>query len=128
MGISLKELEKSILSLESAIELYKKATTDSDEKKAFRDACIQRFEYTLELSWKVSMKILGSQTAASKVAVREMARNNLIKNPENWLQFIDSRNNTSHSYDEDIAQKVYADIEKFIFEAQQLYKTLESIK
>lgn len=94
-----------------SIDLLKKSVATSsnvEEQKAFRDACIQRFEYCIEFSWKFSMKILGSTTAAAKPAIREMARNNLINNPELWLSFVDSRYETSHAYDEDIAKKVYS--------------------
>ena len=66
------------------------------------------------------MKVLGSTTAAAKNAIREMARNNLIDNPEAWLNFLEDRNETSHSYDEDIAQKVYLAILNFLPLAKSL--------
>lgn len=126
--ITTTELKKAIDSLRTSIYLLKNSLSSSDnieEQKAFRDACIQRFEYCIEFSWKTSMKILGSTTAAAKPAVREMARNNLINNPEVWLSFIDSRNETSHAYDEDVAKKVYAQIENFLPEAEKLLSTLD---
>lgn len=124
MGVSVLELGKAIKSLEEAISLYQNAKTDL-EKKAFRDAAIQRFEFSIELSWKTSMKVLGSTTVAAKNAVREMARSNLIDDAEVWLRFIDGRNETSHSYDEDVAQRVYALVVTFLPYAQKL---LEKIK
>ena len=49
MSLSLEELEKAITSLEKALELYKNSPSNQVEmKKAFRDACIQRFEYCLK--------------------------------------------------------------------------------
>lgn len=74
------------------------------------------------------MKILGSTTAAAKPAIREMARSNLINNPELWLSFVDSRYETSHAYDEDIAKKVYTQIEKFLPEVEKLLLTLNNQK
>lgn len=112
MGISVEELQKAIQSLDEALALYHNAKLEI-EKKAFRDAAIQRFEFSIELSWKTSMKAFGSTTTAAKNAVREMARNNLIEDPEPWLKFIDSRNETSHSYDEEVAQRVFAMVLKF---------------
>lgn len=126
MAVSITELEKAVKSLEEAIDLYQKASSDV-EKKAFRDAAIQRFEFTIELSWKTSMKILGSTTLAAKVAIREMARNDLINDPEAWLKFIDGRNETSHSYDEDIAQKVYSLILNFLPFSKKLLEKLKQI-
>ncbi|MBK7963799.1 MAG: nucleotidyltransferase substrate binding protein [Bdellovibrionales bacterium] len=101
---------------------------DFELQRALRDACIQRFEYSIELSWKVSMKILGSSTVAAKPAIREMARNSLISNSGLWLDFIESRNETSHAYDEDIATKVFLTVQKFIPEAEKLICSLEQIK
>lgn len=43
-----------------------------------------------------------------------MAQNSLITNPDQWLEFVDARNRTSHSYDEDVAKQVYAVALKFL--------------
>lgn len=124
MGVSVVELEKTIKSLEEAIGLYQNAQTEI-EKKAFRDAAILRFEFSVELSWKTSMKVLGSTTVAAKNAVREMARSNLISDAEAWLRFIDGRNEASHSYDEDVAKRVYALVLTFLPYAQKLLAELK---
>lgn len=129
METSSEELEKAIASLKEAVSLMKRSNLQEPEvQKALRDACIQRFEYSIELSWKTSMKILGSTTAAAKPAVREMARSNLILNAELWLEFIDSRNETSHAYDEDIAEKVFKSAQKFLPEAEALAQKLKLTK
>ncbi len=107
MALSLKELEKALSTLEESIKLHDNALPESPERNAFRDASIQRFEYLIEFSWKLSMKFLGSQVSAAKPAIREMARNNLVDNPEEWFLFIDAKNDTSHSYDEEIAIRVF---------------------
>lgn len=127
MGVTLVELSKAIDSLEEVLSLFKKSAIGSAESKAFRDSSIQRFEYCIELSWKTSIKLMGSTTTSSKMAVREMARNNLLQNPELWLEFIDARNNTSHSYDEEIAAKVFVKINEFLPEAKQLFLKLEEV-
>jgi nucleotidyltransferase substrate binding protein (TIGR01987 family) len=132
LGLSLVEFEKAVLSLEKALTLHNKGLILSSEKldvemqTVFRDACIQRFEYCIEMSWKLSMKILGSTTAAARPAVREMARNTLIKNPETWFEFIDARNETSHSYDENIAQKVFKKVQEFYPEVIKLLAALRA--
>lgn len=121
------ELTKAIFSLEEALNLYHQSIPESLEQKAFRDACIQRFEYSLELCWKTSMKLLGSQTAASKPAIREMARNNLIEDPSAWFSFIEARNKTSHSYDEDVAKEVFESISIFAPESRKLLQELQKL-
>lgn len=124
MGSSTKEFEKALESLKEALNLYKHAAKNSHEQKAFRDACIQRFKYCIELSWKLSIKIMGSNTSAAKPAIREMARNNMISDPNLWIGFIEARNNTSHPYDENVALKVFQEIEAFYPEAMKLLTLL----
>jgi len=127
LAISTTEFTLALESLKDALDMHK---TEIDQKRqlAFRDTAIQRFEYCIELAWKVSMKHLGSSTAAAKPAIREMARNNLINNPELWLTFVDARNMTSHSYDNQVAEKVFTAIQQFLPEAQGLNKILANAK
>lgn len=126
MGLSLSEFEKALDSLKKALDLYHiNPLKDEEMQKALRDACIQRFENCIEMSWKTSMKVLGSTTVAAKPAIREMARSNLISNPENWMQFVEARNETSHSYDENVAKKVFGVIEAFYPEAFNLLMQLK---
>lgn len=129
--VSTSELAKALNSLNKANDLYKKSVNekaDIEIQRAFRDACIQRFEYCIEFSWKLGVKILGSDVKAAKPAIREMARNNLILEPEKWLGFIESRNNTSHAYDEDVALKVYLEIQAFLPEVTKLLEAIEKLK
>lgn len=71
------------------------------------------------------MKVLGSTTSSAKNAIRQMARNDLIAEPESWLKFIDGRNETSHSYDDKIAQRVYLMVTNFLPHAKQLMLMLQ---
>ncbi len=65
---------------------------------------VQAFEITQELSWKVMKDFLESQGKTdlfgSKTVVREALNVGLITNGEEWLRTIESRNKTSHIYDE----------------------------
>ena len=128
MSISTTELKKAVLSLEESLLLNSNASKGSPEQKAFRDACIQRFEYSIELAWKVSIKSLGSQTAAAKPAIREMGRNNLILDVDEWLNFIEARNETSHTYNEESAKKIFAKIIIFPKYANALIKKIDDLK
>jgi len=127
MAVSLEELDKAVNSLEEALHLHANSAQGSTAQKAFRDACLQRFEYCIELCWKTAMKQLGSTTLAAKPAVREMARNNLISNPEVWLEFIEARNETSHSYDDTVAAKVFQKIQIFYPEARLLINNMKKL-
>jgi len=125
VAVSVAELQKVLGALEEALSYHGKAT-DEVVAKMYRDACIQRFEFCIELAWKVSGRILGSSSTTAKPVLREMAQNGLITNLNLWFDFIDARNNSSHTYDEDLAKSVFEIIEKFLPEGQSLIKALQT--
>ena len=71
---------------------------------------VQAFEVTQELSWKVMKDFLEAQGRTdlfgSKTVVREAFNLGLISNGEQWLNTIESRNKTSHIYDEQEILKI----------------------
>ncbi len=126
-SISVEELKKAVQTLDLALQFAQQIKSNEVQFKIARDACIQRFEYCIELSWKVSMKKLGSLVKFPKQAIREMARADLISSAEQWLDFIEARNNSSHSYDEDVATKVFQQILMYRPQVDTLIKNLSSI-
>ncbi len=124
-SITADEYSKALESLKTALGFVAKASTD-DEFKVARDACIQRFEFSIELAWKVSAKIMGSRSTAPKMVIREMAQNGLISNPELWLEFVDARNRTSHTYDENVAKEVFEVVKSFLPEGEKLISRFRS--
>ena len=72
---------------------------------------IQAFEFTHELAWKVMKDFLvdqdgGLRIAGSKDEVRLALSRGIISNGEAWMEMIDSRNLSSHTYDEATSNKV----------------------
>jgi nucleotidyltransferase substrate binding protein (TIGR01987 family) len=132
MSATLKELQKAFESLKTSKKLLHEAidqnSTHIELHRALRDSCIQRFEFCVELSWKISMKVLGLSTQAPNPAIREMAQNGLIEDTQLWFNFLVARNKTSHSYDEGVAQEVYREIEKFIEAEELLIEKLSTFK
>jgi nucleotidyltransferase substrate binding protein (TIGR01987 family) len=117
-------MNPSILELKKAVERLKEAL--SQPKNDFiRDSVIQRFEFSIELAWKASKKVMGTATAAPKDVIREMAQGKYISNLDKWLLAIEMRNLSSHSYKEDIAEQVYAFSASFLDELERLCKVLE---
>jgi nucleotidyltransferase substrate binding protein (TIGR01987 family) len=118
MAVSLEEFQKALVSLEIALNQEKNDIT--------RDASIQRFEFCVELAWKTSKKVMGTNTTAPKQVIREMAQNSLISDIETWLMSIDQRNLSSHTYNEALAEKVYQFATKFLPLAKKLLNKLQS--
>lgn len=65
---------------------------------------IQAFEVTQELSWKVMKDFLEHEgykdLFGSKTTIRMFFQLGLISDGETWMRTIESRNKTSHIYDE----------------------------
>ena len=71
---------------------------------------IQAFEFTHELAWNTMKDFLASRGATeifgSKDATRQAFAKGLIENGETWMEMIASRNQTSHTYNEETADKI----------------------
>jgi nucleotidyltransferase substrate binding protein (TIGR01987 family) len=91
-----------------------------------QEGVIQRFEYTQELAWSVLKDYLEYQGTPSIVgsrdAVREAFRANLIDRGDVWMEMIQSRNDTSHTYNEQTADAVFL---RIVRDYYPLFKSLE---
>ena len=125
--VSIEELQKASIALKESIDFCNANLHDEKIFKIARDASIQRFEFCVELSWKLAKKVMGSSSATAKPVVREMLQNGLIDNFENWFDFIEARNKSSHTYDESIAREVYDTAMRFVSELDILIDGLSRV-
>lgn len=105
-----EDLIKALGRLKEAIILPADSTIN-------QDASIQRFEFTFELAWKLMKSIIereGLIAVSPKNVIRQGASINLIEDPKKWLEFLENRNLSVHTYEEVIAQKVYKASKEFI--------------
>ena len=78
-----------------------------------RDAAIQRFEYTFEAVWKLVREYLrevqGIVCVSAKSCLRSAMSVGLLTEEETIgaLEMVDDRNLTSHTYHEEVAQKIF---------------------
>jgi nucleotidyltransferase substrate binding protein (TIGR01987 family) len=112
--------------LEKAVELSKKRPLSELEEQGV----IQAFEYTHELAWNVLKDFLEEQGLrdlyGSKDSSREAFKRGLIENGDIWMDMIQSRNLTSHTYNRNISQKiVQAVLEHYYAEFTQLLAKLK---
>ena len=99
-----------------------------------RDGCIQRFEYSYELSIRMLRRTLEHisdhaeeiQQASFRDLIRIAAEKGLISNPTRWFEFRNKRNITSHTYNEDKATEVFAVIPEFAQAAHELLQHMET--
>ena len=94
---------------------------------------IQAFEYTYELAWNTLKDYFESQgdtgIYGSRDAFRLAFRRSLIENGETWMDMIESRTLTSHTYNEDLADDIADKIVRRYFpEFAALRAKLESLR
>ena len=107
--------------LESAVELARQRELSNLEKQGL----IQAFEFTHELAWKVLKDYLENKgiqnLIGSKDTTRQAFNKGLIEDGEAWMDMIEKRNLTSHTYN----QKTTKEIEdKIIDEFFPAFKTM----
>ena len=124
----MNKLENLILDLAKANKALKQATKLSPTR-INKDASIQRFEFTFELCWKTMQEYIrdqGFDCKSPKSCVRKAATLDLLKDPENWLEFLQARNLIAHTYNEELADSVYKKAVEFPKEVDKLLKELEN--
>lgn len=101
---------RSLKQLESALQKLAEALAVPRDAPLAVDGTIQRFEFTIELYWKVLKRLLeaeGIQAATPREALRRAFQAGWINDEEAWLEMLQNRNLTSHTYNEALAGQVY---------------------
>ncbi len=116
----------------SATERLKQAIADYDNVHldSVRDGVIQRFEFCTELAWKTVREYLIEQgytdINSPKSVMKTAFSDGLLTNENGWLEILESRNITSHVYDEKTAETVFESI-KTVY-APLFSELIESLK
>lgn len=117
---------KALFKLEQALDYIKKANIENTSNELssdhlemvldeiIKDGLIHRFEYTHELAWNVMKDYAEYQgnnnVGGSRDATREALQLKIIENGEIWMDMIQSRNKTTHTYNEATANEIYTKI------------------
>ena len=102
---------------------YKKAFSNLMETKRCIDeneinniytmALIQAYEIAFELAWKTLKDYLeynGIKADTPREVIKEAFSNNIIENGQIWIEMMEARNKTSHTYKEELAKSLTTDI------------------
>ena len=110
------KLDQAVTKIKTDFEIEDDVTIDDDEflDDIIKEGIIQRFEYTHELSWKVMKDFLEDvgevKMYGSKDATKEAFAAELIIDGDVWMDMIKSRNKTSHTYNEEVADEIFKNI------------------
>lgn len=119
---------KAFSQLEGAVILSNERNLTTLEEQGM----IQAIECTHELAWKMTKDFLeekgNSELFGSKDTTRLAFKLGIIENGEVWMDMIKSRNLTSHTYNEDTAQSIVADIKnRYFTEFEKIKVRFESL-
>jgi len=102
----LSSYKKALAVLRRAVELSRERPLSELEQQGL----IQSFEFTHELSWKLLKDFLEYQGVSGIIGSRDAIRNacnqSLISNAEVWMEMIESRNLSSHTYNDETAKDI----------------------
>jgi nucleotidyltransferase substrate binding protein (TIGR01987 family) len=113
--------QRVFLELEEAVLLSQKRSLSKLENQGL----IQGFEYTHELAWNMIKDYLEEQgifgLIGSKNTIREAFKLGILKEGEIWMNMIQSRNQTSHTYNTTLADQVVSDIiHKYFYQFKEI--------
>ena len=101
---------------------------EQEKNEYIRDSAIQRFEFTFELAWKTLKAFLEEQgitVYSPRDSFKGAFQTGLIDEDPTWLETIELRNLTTHTYNESTAEEIYDALPRILV----LYKKLlESLK
>lgn len=135
----MKKSELNLNILENSLNTLKECYTDyvnqpdAKIKEYIKDSCVKRFEYTYETSKKIMNKFLKKEYDKSEKDLtinnifREMYGLDLIQNFENWTEYREKRNLTSHEYNDKHTYDIVEIIPEFIKDTEYLIEHLNGV-
>ena len=89
---------------------------------------IQTYEFTFELAWKTLKDYLemeGFTVPSPRATLRQAFQCGYIQQGDVWLKALNDRNLTAHTYDDEVAKGVIADIQQtYYFLLKDLHQWL----
>lgn len=129
-----KEIPRWVLNFSdfgNALERLGEAVeTPLDEHRFIMDATIQRFEFCIELCWKVFKNFLEKEerkVLSPRDAVIQAYQMEWIDDEKSWIDMLKDRNVLPHDYDQYKADQVYIRIKTYYPQMQIVYEKLKKI-
>ncbi|MFA5861546.1 MAG: HI0074 family nucleotidyltransferase substrate-binding subunit [Candidatus Thermoplasmatota archaeon] len=102
-------LKERIAFADKAVTTLESVLREPERSALWRDACIKRFEYSFETTWKAAQRYLalqGTELASPKPVIRACFQSGLLDEmeAEAALAMVEDRNLAAHTYDEKLAE------------------------
>lgn len=109
--MNIERLKERMEEYRKAVLRLKEALDEDTSNPLVYDGVIQRFEFTYELAWKLMKAYVEYEGIATvnspRSAFKEAFAAGLISDGDVWIDMIDARNLTVHTYDEQKAKEIY---------------------
>ena len=115
LGNALKRLEESL-----AFDLSQPLVVD---------ACIQRFEFSIELTWKTLKKCLaieGIEANTPRESIQQAYTIHWVNDETEWLSMLKDRVLTTQTYKDDLALEIYRRLPAHFAAMMALYQLLNT--
>mgnify|MGYP001033238632 CR=1 FL=1 len=125
----LKNFDKALIELSNAIDI----TSTRELSRLEKQGLIQAFEYNYELAWNCIKDFYKSQgeteIQGSRDAFRMAFNRDLITEGNLWMEMIQSRIKTSHTYNQETAEHIAQQIVELYYpEIKKLNIKLNDLK
>jgi nucleotidyltransferase substrate binding protein (TIGR01987 family) len=97
-----------------ALQQLSRFIEKEDLNELEKQGLIKAFEYTYELAWKTLQDLLKEKgykdVVGPKPVIEQSFQDGYISNGEAWFRMHESRNQTSHTYNEETANEIVSKI------------------
>lgn len=122
-------LQLALAELGSALDRLDEALALPPDAPLLVDGTMQRFEFCFELAWKsVKLALLeweGLSSASPRQALEQAYSLRWLEREEPWLQMLQDRNLSSHTYREGLAREIHARIPLHALRLRELLSALQ---
>ena len=123
-----RKLRQSMENLDRALSRLEEALQEDQQNSLIVDATIQRFEFTIEVYWKMLKRLLhseGIETKTPRETLKEAYQVGWLAEEQAWLQMLKDRNETSQVYHEGMALRIVANINGYFPEMKTTFLKLK---
>lgn len=119
-----QNFDKAFKRLTDAIQIIR----NDPDNVLLQAGLIQTYEFTFELAWKTLKDYLemeGFTVSSPRATLRQAFQSGYIQQGDVWLKALNDRNLTPHTYDDEVAKEVIADIQQtYYFLLKDLHQWL----
>ena len=119
-----QNFDKAFKRLTDAIQIIR----NDPDNVLLQAGLIQTYEFTFELAWKTLKDYLemeGFTLPSPRATLRQAFQCGYIQQGDVWLKALNDRNLTAHTYDDEVAKEVIADIQQtYYFLLKDLHQWL----